>query len=268
MKVILNEEQFKTYIRRLNEAHGRDGGHHHSQQPQDGFDPRHRANSVKLGYDPNLRFGDDFVKNGGNFLVYRNGKPYYVSRNTSVSLYAFAKNNAGQWCVLANERGKGSSRGLYNVTCGFVDMAPNGKPEETLEQAACREAYEENGVKIDPAGLVMMGVNSRNTNINASFYTVITDRTVEQMPTSSKGAEGGEVLDTRWIPLSDVGKYRFAFNQNVKIPSIARKALGNYDVEGDERVETLIAMLKNRLGNDQESQFLLKQIIKELTRKS
>jgi 8-oxo-dGTP pyrophosphatase MutT (NUDIX family) len=263
-KIILKESDLRQLVnesinRVLNEAHG----HHHNQ----GFDPKHRANSVKLGYDPNLRYGDDFVKNGGNFMVVRNGRQYYVSRNTSVSLYAFARDSKGQWCILANERGKGGGRGLYNVTCGFVDMAPNGKPEETLEQAACREAFEENGVKIDPSKLVMMGVNSKNTNINASFYTVIPDRTIEQMPTSTAGAEGGEVLDTRWIPLSEVNKYKFAFNQNAKIPAIAKKALGNYEVEGDKRVETLIALLKNKIGNDQEGQYLLSQIIKELTKK-
>ena len=58
---------------------------------QPSFDRHHPANKVKLGYDKNLRYGDDWVKNGGNFMVMRNGREYYVSRNTSVSLYTFAK---------------------------------------------------------------------------------------------------------------------------------------------------------------------------------
>ena len=233
----------------------------HSHKPHLPFDPKDPANRVELGYDKNLRYGKDFVNNGGNFMVVRNGRKYYVSRSTSVSLYAFAKNQNGEWCVLANQRGKGSSRGLYNVTCGFVDMAPNGKPEETLEMGACRESFEENGVKIDPSKLVMMGVNSHNTNINAAFYTVIEDRLVEQMPTSTANAEKGEVLDSRWIPLSEVSKYKFAYNQNAKIDGIARKALGDYDNPDNNRINTLIAMLKRKLGNDQEAQHLLNQII-------
>lgn len=226
------------------------------------FDPKHPANQVQLGYDKNLRYGNDFINKGGNFMVVRNGRKYYVSRSTSVSLYAFAKNKNGEWCVLANQRGHGSSKGLFNVTCGFVDMSPQGKPEETLEQAACRESFEENGVKIDPSTLVMMGVNSHNTNINASFYAVITDRIVEQMPTSISNAEAGEVLKSLWIPLSNVDKFKFAYNQNAKIPAIARKALGDYDNPDNNRLNTLVAMLKQRLGNDQESQYLLSQIIK------
>jgi 8-oxo-dGTP pyrophosphatase MutT (NUDIX family) len=143
-------------------------------------------------------------------------------------------------------------------------MAANGKPEETLEQAACRETFEENGVKVNPEGLVMLGVNSRGTNINASFYTVIEDRTVEQMPTSVSNAEQDEVLSSRWIPLSEVKNVKFAFNQNEKIEAISRKALGDYDVQGSNRINTLIAMLQRRLGADQESQYLLKQIISGL----
>lgn len=240
------------------DSHSGNGG----KQPS--FDRHHPANKVKLGYDKNLRYGDDWVKNGGNFMVMRNGREYYVSRNTSVSLYAFAKDINGQWYVLANQRGQGAAKGFYNVTCGFVDMARDGKPEETLEQAACRETYEENGVKINPNNLVMLGVNSHGRNINASFYTVVEDRTIEQMPTSIANSEKNEVMDTRWIALSDVPKYRFAFNQNAKIAAISRKALGDYDQPDNNRINTLIAMLKRKLGNDQEGQYLLNQIIKGL----
>ena len=231
-----------------------------------GFDPHHPANRIELGYDKNLRYGTDWQQNGGNFMVRRNGHDYYVSRNTSVSLYAFAKDTNGEWYILANQRGRGSSKGLYNVTCGFVDMAANGRPEETLEQAACREAFEENGVRINPTGLVMLGVNSRNRNINASFYTVIEDRTIEQMPTSISHSEPGETTDSRWIPLSEVDQYDFAFNQNQKIHTIALKALGDYQNNGgSDRIGTLIAMLRKRLGDDQESQYLLKQIVQGLS---
>lgn len=263
----INDRKLRNIIREsidstILEGRGnRNGGSHSDKLP---FDPKHPSNKVQLGYDKNLRYGDDWVKNGGNFMVTRNGREYYVSRNTSVSLYAFAKDKNGQWYVLANQRGHGHSKGLYNVTCGFVDMAANGKPEETLEQAACRETFEENGVKVNPEGLVMLGVNSRGTNINASFYTVIEDRTVEQMPTSVSNAEQDEVLSSRWIPLSEVKNFKFAFNQNEKIEAISRKALGDYDVQGSNRIDTLIAMLQRRLGADQESQYLLKQIISGL----
>ena len=124
----------------------------------------------------------------------------------------------------------------------------------------------ENGVKINPSRLVMLGVNSKNTNINVSFYAVIEDRTTEQMKTSTANAESGEVLQSLWIPLSDLQNYRFAYNQNTKIPAIASKAIGDFSGNGGIRLNNLVAMLRNRLGSDQESQHLLTQILSELSK--
>lgn len=221
------------------------------------YDPNHPANKVNLVYDKNTRYGDDFSKNGGNFPVKRGNKTYYVSRSSSVSLFAYAQDRNGNWYVLANKRGQGHNKGLFNVVRGYVDLAPEGKPQETLEQAACREAFEENGVKINPSKLVMIRVNSAGSTINTSFYTVIDDRTVEQMPTSTKNAEKGEVLESRWIPLAEIDKYSFAFNDDAKIKGVANMAIGN-----DQDMESnLLAQLRQKIGDNQEAQQLLNQLI-------
>ena len=77
------------------------------------------------------------------------------------------------------------------------------------------------------------------------------------MPCSNANSEEGESVDPSWIPLSELKNHRFAFNQNEKIMGIAEKVLG----DTDDREKKLIAMLKRRLGADQESQYLFDQII-------
>ena len=142
-------------------------------------------------------------------------------------------------------------------------MAKSGEPEETLEMAACREAYEENGVKINPRGLILNNINSQGHNVHHTYYTVISDRTIEQMPVNTSGSEKNEVLDARWIPLSDLDKFNFAFNQASKIKAIAKKAIGDSD---NNSLNSLFIALKNHIGADQEGQQILDKIISIVNR--
>ena len=78
-----------------------------------------------------------------NFPVIKDGKEYWVARNVAVVCFVFAPIN-GEWCVLANQRGKGTPdfQGLWNAPCGYLDY------NETTKEAAKREVYEETGIQL------------------------------------------------------------------------------------------------------------------------
>jgi 8-oxo-dGTP pyrophosphatase MutT (NUDIX family) len=82
-----------------------------------------------------------------NFPITKDGKVYWVARNVAVACFVFAPIN-GEWCVLANQRGKGTPdfQGLWNCPCGYLDY------NETTKEAAKREVYEETGIKINLLG--------------------------------------------------------------------------------------------------------------------
>ena len=236
------------------------------------YDPRDPNNIVSLEYDPNTKFGDEWAKTKNNFAVRRGGQVFYVSRNTSMSIYAFCKNKNDEWCVLAVKRGPKAhgGNGLFAVPGGYLDMAhtigKNGmKQYETLEMGIAREVYEETGVKIDIHRISQYSTNSNNKDINVCF-TAIVDGTTDQYPTSTANCEVGEIDVAAWIPFSKLNNLKWAYNQEHKIPAIARTVLGNYDNPDDDKIETIIAQLRQEIGQNQRGQWLLKQLITAFNR--
>jgi hypothetical protein len=64
-----------------------------------------------------------------------------------------------------------------------------------------------------------------------------------------------------WIPFSKLNNLKWAYNQERKIPAIARTVLGDYDNPDDDKIETIIAQLRQEIGQNQRGQWLLKQLI-------
>ena len=183
---ILNEEQLKSIIRdNIKEWY------HKKKEPIS----YSMNDKIELIDDPN-------VKNGGNFPIKRNGKEYWVSRSNTVSLYAFGYDKNGVMHVLINKRGnevkKGNGR--WSIISGYLDY------NETLENAAVRECWEETGVKIDKKKLINIGTNSRRESVNTCFY-VILDGSIEEHPTAINNSENGEISDAKWVPIEEIDKY-------------------------------------------------------------
>ena len=131
---ILNEEQLKSIIR-------------------DNIKEWYYKKKEPISYSMNDKIelvDDPNVKDGGNFPIKRNGKEYWVSRSNTVSLYVFGYDKNGVMHVLINKRGnevkKGNGR--WSIISGYLDY------NETLENAAVRECWEETGVKIDKKKLI------------------------------------------------------------------------------------------------------------------
>ena len=62
----------------------------------------------------------------------------------------------------------------------------------------------------------------KKQNIDCSFYAVLEDG-LNKYETSIEYCEPGEVESIKWIPIKDLHKYDFAFNQANKIMRIYKK---------------------------------------------
>lgn len=220
---------------------------------------------IELVDDPNVAKGADWAKYGGNFPIKRNGKIYWVSRSVTVSLCAFCKDEHGNWCVLANQRGPGckTSPGLWNIPSGFLDYG------ESAEDAAAREVWEETGVDIPtsvPFRLLGTRADSNSENVSMA-YTCVLDGTTKDYPLSAENCEPGEVSDIRWIPiispngqiLKDCFKYKWCRNPKVIIGR-AETALTPY-FNTNEKYDMLLKKLKQEIGSNPTALFLLDKIL-------
>ena len=261
----------------LSEAsHHYNSRHHsnHGNNPQ-GVDP----DKVSLFNDPKVRSSADWAKWGGNFPVERNGHVYYVSRSMAVSLYVFCKDKNGEWCILANQRGRGAqnAQGLWNVPAGYLDY------NESAEYAAKRETWEETGVNVPINKIHMMGMNSGPIETDddiehrqlrpvtskqdvAVRFAAVLDGVTDQYPVSDAHCEPGEVADIQWIPLSRVGRYSWAYGQGSKVLGQAKTSLGDFTSPngGKDDIHTLVALLRREIANNPTASNLFDRLIKKI----
>lgn len=159
-----------------------------------------------------------------NFPFYYRGKEYWYSRSVAVVMYVFCKNANGEWCVLANKRGKGAPdyNGLWNVSCGYLDF------NETCVEAAVRECKEETNVCIDPNDVIFSHYNSNPSenkqNVSFKFYTIL-NGTINDYELSDKNSEKDEVDDIKWIPVGEIDSFVWAFKHDVVAKRIASEVL-------------------------------------------
>ena len=157
-----------------------------------------------------------------NFPVEKNGRTYWVARNVAVVCFVFAPIN-GEWCVLANQRGKGTPdfQGLWNCPCGYLDY------NETTKEAAIRETYEETGVRLKHAKFWNFSDNPADNlqNVTFRYYSVISNPqpTNISVSTEGRGGEEDEVGAISWIPISKVESLDWAFWHNARIKELVKE---------------------------------------------
>ena len=141
--------------------------------------------------------------------------------------------------VLISKRGKGAAdfQGLWNIPAGYLDY------DETTSEACVREVWEETNINLysilkmkeDKDNYVVhdyiereWGTNSDVTNNrqNVSFrfgvYFVMSDF-INKINLSDKNSEPNEVADIKWIPVSKIDDYDFAFGHDQLIKDFLRK---------------------------------------------
>lgn len=146
-----------------------------------------------------------------NFSITKNGKEYWIARNVAVSCFVFTSID-GVWHVLANKRGDGTPdyQGYWNAPCGYLDF------DETTSEAAIREVYEETGVKLNKVTFFGFNDSPRDNHQNVTFryYSIISDPQLVNISINNRGGEINEVKDIKWIPITRISNYGWAFNHN------------------------------------------------------
>ena len=145
----------------------------------------------------------------------------WFSRSMATALFAFCKDEEGDWCVLASERGEEAAdfRGMWNCTCGYLDY------DETTKECAVRECFEETGVKLPIESLIFIGyeddpIKANRQNVTFRFAAKIEDHVTSDFKFSKEHNEGKEVGKIAWVKVKDIDNYEWAFNHKNRIVEI------------------------------------------------
>ena len=141
------------------------------------------------------------------------GREYWISRSVAVVAFVYAYDENENEYILAEKRGEGTPdpefRGCWCLPCGYVDF------DETIEEAASREVFEETGVEIPSKSWSMLDINSdpnsdKRQNITIRLQGFPEGNTIPKLTT--KNSEPDEVSEVKWIPTEGVKNYKWAFN--------------------------------------------------------
>lgn len=144
------------------------------------------------------------------------GVTLWSGRYCAVAAFVFCKLK-GEWCVLANQRGRGTPdyQGYWNCVCGYLEA------DENAEEGCAREVYEETGVKIKPSKFTLASVQTEPSrcehgNVTLRYFAILKERlddvSVSKSAVLAGNGEKDEVEAIGWIPLKDVDNYDWAFN--------------------------------------------------------
>lgn len=151
-----------------------------------------------------------------NKSVEIDGRKVYIDRSVGVTIMVMCADSDGELCVLCNRRGIGKKDGggLWNIPSGYLDW------DETAEQCAVREVYEECGIKIpiDKLTLTEVSTDPKNNkqNVLFRFFIFLEGEECSRLKLTSKNAEKGEVDEVAWLLWKDVARtdtYEFAWGQ-------------------------------------------------------
>lgn len=142
-------------------------------------------------------------------------KGYWISRSV-VAIVHITWNSK----VLIVRRGKSVIQsGKYCLPCGYLDF------DETIEHCVIREVYEETGIdirnygvtedKLIPKYIITDPTYTKNQDI-AFNYSINIESDVEPQVNLDL-IDLDETTDARWIDLSELSNYEFAFGHDIKI---------------------------------------------------
>lgn len=163
-----------------------------------------------------------------NYCIIDNeGREHWISRSIAVVVFLFAKDIFNQEYILAEQRGKGTPDpeyvGKYCVPCGYLDY------DETIVQAAQRELMEETGLNLPTSDFKLVNFNDipeSDKRQNVTFrYIINSNVPVEDLSKlfTTKNSEKNEVESIKFISLTNINNYEWAFNHQELIKEISLK---------------------------------------------
>ena len=163
-----------------------------------------------------------------NYCIIDNeGREHWISRSIAVVVFLFAKDIYGDLYILAEQRGKGTPDpeyvGKYCVPCGYLDY------DETIVQAAQRELMEETGLNLPISDFKLLNFNDipeSDKRQNVTFrYIVNSNVPIEDLSKlfTTKNSEKNEVESIKFISLTNIDNYEWAFNHQELIKEISFK---------------------------------------------
>ena len=157
-----------------------------------------------------------------NHSVIDNGVRKWISRHVAVAGFIFSKDKKGNWYVLANKRGEGCPDfvGYWNCPCGYLDY------DETTKEAIAREVREETGLKLESSKFKLDYINdspenSDKQNVTFSYHTKVIS--FKNLALTTAFSEKEEVAEIKWIKLTEIHNYEWAFNHLNIIENIFKK---------------------------------------------
>lgn len=166
-----------------------------------------------------------------NFPFEHEGKTYWYSRSVACTMYLFIYNKLERkWYILISKRGKGcpSNVGKWNCPGGYLDF------NETLEDGARRECYEETGIYYSGTlhlASISTNLNSTSQNVVCSFYGIEAVNSLLEVTCrfSTEHNEKDEVEDIELLDIEDLFAWpahyhsAFAFGHDQMIREIFKK---------------------------------------------
>ncbi len=143
------------------------------------------------------------------------GKVVWESRSVAVNCVVVANKH-----ILLGQRGKGApdSVGLWNVPSGYLDW------DESGTEAVYREVWEETGLYLPDQKIIINNLlnpwytntqpDENRQNISLRYGCVISLVGNEFPILTDENSEPDEIEDLRWVPISELGQYKFAFNHD------------------------------------------------------
>ena len=161
-----------------------------------------------------------------NFPFIYKGKLFWYSRSVATTGLVLCKNPQDEWCVLANQRGDGAPdyKGFWNIPCGYLEHGVSG------EENVVKEILEETGVFIPSNKMNFYSLttspNENKQNVSIRYYTIL-DGNCDMYPLTDENSELNEVSDIKWIPISKIDNYEWAFNHLNLIKEMSSKIINN-----------------------------------------
>lgn len=193
-----------------------------------------------------------------------NGNPsQWFSRSVAVATAVLAR-DGGEWYVLANERGPGTPdyQGYWNLPCGYLDY------NETAEQAAVREVYEETGIRCNNIKNVGHSTSPNENRQNVCFFFVsFLDGGIDDYQFSKDNMEEGEVGGIRWVPVSEAKDVQWAFDHDGILQKIFTRYSGRMYGDDDDYTAPvqIVDKVIELVRNDADQEYTL-SLLKRLRR--